>query len=62
MRLFVQLPHELATALITRARHDHRSPRQEAEWLLCKAIEEATSEQERTQMTEALEDAHATAQ
>ena len=60
MRFFILLPHDLATALITMARQDCRSPRQEAEWLLRVALEQFL-EQECVHASDAQEKSYASA-
>jgi len=62
MRFQISLPDEIIKDLDQLAENDHRDPKRQAEWLLCRAIEQAMMEQERTQQTEALEGVYAPAQ
>ena len=46
MRFLIVLAHDLAIVLETLAKRDHRSVRQEAEWILSQAIQQAAREQQ----------------
>jgi predicted transcriptional regulator len=58
MRFLIVLTPDLAIVLEKLAQRDHRSVRQEAEWILHQAIQQAAKEQQCAHEAEVLESAY----
>ena len=62
MRFVIVLPCDVAVRLQQLAEREHRLLRQQAEFLLCQAVEQSTRDQTRVCAADAEEQAYATAQ